>query len=170
MRGTTRLMVAAIGAVVVVACGAGGNGGSSTSKGAIKIGSNPPICTSAGQAAANGVKFGVDQRNASGGVDGYTISYQSFDDCRQGAYSADAGIENVQAMLGDSKFLGMIGPFNSAVAKAEIPVAAPQHYLMISPSNTNPCLTKEQLPPLPPCTFHASDLRSGNPNNYWRVV
>jgi branched-chain amino acid transport system substrate-binding protein len=41
---------------------------------------------------------------------------------------------------------------------------------MISPSNTNPCLTKEQQPPLPPCTYHAADLRNGNPNNYFRVV
>ena len=64
----------------------------------------------------------------------------------------------------------MIGPYNSAVAKAEIPIAAPQHFTMISPSNTNPCLTKEQLPPLPPCSYHAADLRNGNPNNYWRVV
>ncbi len=41
---------------------------------------------------------------------------------------------------------------------------------MVSPSNTNPCLTKEQLPPLPACSYHAADLRSGNANNYWRVV
>jgi branched-chain amino acid transport system substrate-binding protein len=73
-------------------------------------------------------------------------------------------------MLGDSKFLGMIGPYNSAVAKAEIPIAAPQHFTMISPANTNPCLTKEVQPPVPACTYHAADLRNGNPNNYWRVV
>ncbi|HEV2475827.1 MAG TPA: branched-chain amino acid ABC transporter substrate-binding protein [Candidatus Dormibacteraeota bacterium] len=118
----------------------------------------------------NGVQFAVNQRNAAGGVNGYTISFQGFDDCRQGAYSADAGVENVQSMMGDAKFLGMIGPFNSAVAKAEIPIAAPQHFTMVSPSNTNPCLTKEQLPPLPACSYHAADLRAGNPNNYFRVV
>jgi branched-chain amino acid transport system substrate-binding protein len=70
-------------------------------------------------------------------------------------------------MLGDSKFLGMIGPFNSAVAKAEIPLAAAQHFTMISPSNTSPCLTK--LAPTV-CNYDPATLRNGNPNNYWRVV
>lgn len=163
------LIVLSIGLLVAFACGGGGGGGG-TSKGTIKIGSDLPVCTTGGQSTANGVKFAVDQKNASGGVNGYTIVYQGFDDCRQGAYSADAGVENVQSMLGDPKFLGMIGPYNSAVAKAEIPIAAPQHFVMISPSNTNPCLTKEQQPPLPPCSYHAADLRNGNANNYWRVV
>jgi len=151
--------------VVAVACGGSGGGGGG-SKGTIKIGSDLPVCTTGGQSTANGIKFAVDQKNAAGGVNGYTISYQSFDDCRQGAYSADAGVENVQTMLGDSKFLGMIGPYNSAVAKAEIPIAAPQHFLMVSPSNTNPCLTKD----IAGCSYHPQDLRSGNANNYWRVV
>src|SRR5215831_14583362 len=166
---TRAMMVTAIAAALAVACGTSSGGGSG-SKGTIKIGSDLPVCTSAGQTTGNGVKFAVDQRNAAGGVNGYTIAYQSFDDCRQGAYSADAGVENVQSMLGDSKFLGMIGPYNSAVAKAEIPVSAPQHFTMISPSNTNPCLTKEVQPPLPACSYHAADLRNGNANNYWRVV
>jgi branched-chain amino acid transport system substrate-binding protein len=60
----------------------------------------------------------------------------------------------------------MIGPYNSAVAKAEIPISAPQHFVMISPSNTNPCLTKD----IAGCSYHPQDLRSGNANNYWRVV
>src|SRR5450759_5515757 len=128
---------------VAFACGGTTGGGSTASKGTIKIGSDLPVCTAGGQATANGVKFAVDQKNASGGVNGYTIAYQSFDDCRQAAYSAAAGVENVQSMLGDSKFLGMIGPYNSAVAQAEIPISAPQHFTMISPANTNPCLTKD---------------------------
>jgi branched-chain amino acid transport system substrate-binding protein len=116
-----------------------------------------------GLATQNGVQFAIQQK---GTIQGYTIQFQGFDDCRQGAYSADAGVENVQKMLGDSKFLGMIGPYNSAVAKAEIPIASPQHFTMISPSNTNPCLTKD----LPTCTYHPQDLRKSSPNNYWRVV
>jgi branched-chain amino acid transport system substrate-binding protein len=155
--------------VVAFACG-GGTSGGGTNKGTIKIGSDLPVCTTGGQSTANGVQFAVNKRNAAGGVNGYTISYQSFDDCVQAAYDAAKGVENVQTMLGDAKFLGMIGPYNSAVAKAEIPIAAPQHFTMISPSNTNPCLTKETAPPVPPCDYHAADLRAGNANNYWRVV
>jgi ABC-type branched-subunit amino acid transport system substrate-binding protein len=124
------------------------------------------VCTTGGQSTANGVKFAVDQKNKAGGVEGFTIAYTSFDDCRQGAYNADAGVANVRQMLDDSKYLGMVGPYNSAVAKAEIPIAAPKNFVMVSPSNTNPCLTKD----IAGCSYHPLDLRAGNPNNYWRVV
>ncbi len=160
-RGLVFLLVATF---VGFACGAGTSG--SGAKGTIKIGSDLPICTSGGLTTQNGLKFAIDQRNAAGGVEGYTIQFQGFDDCRQGAYNADAGVANVRAMLDDAKFLGMIGPFNSAVGKAEIPIAAPKHFVMISPSNTNPCLTKD----IAGCSYHPQDLRAGNPNNYWRVV
>src|SRR4030081_2739816 len=39
---------------------------------------------------------------------------------------------------------------------------------MISASNTNPCLTKNLG--APSCDYNPSDLRKGNPNNYFRVV
>ncbi len=157
------LVVLTLAALLAFACG-GGTG--STAKGTIKIGSDFPICTTGGLSTQNGVKFAIDQKNAAGGINGFTITFQGFDDCRQGSYSADAGVENVQTMLGDPKFLGMIGPYNSAVAKAEIPIAAPQHFTMISPANTNPCLTKD----IAGCAYHPQDLRSGNANNYFRVV
>jgi branched-chain amino acid transport system substrate-binding protein len=159
------LMVLTAAALVAFACGGstGGNG----SKGTIKIGSDFPVCTTGGQSTSNGVKFAVDQKNAAGGVQGYTIQYQSFDDCRQGAYNADAGVANVRSMLDDNAFLGMVGPYNSAVGKAEIPIAAPKNFVMISPANTNPCLTKDNAAG---CNGEATQLRAGNPNNYWRVV
>src|SRR5216684_3360633 len=78
LRGLGVLIVAAF---VAFACGGGGGG--TTSKGTIKIGSDLPVCTVGGQNTANGVKFAVDQKNSAGGVNGYTIAYQSFDDCRQ---------------------------------------------------------------------------------------
>ena len=159
------LIVLTAAILVAFACGGGGGGGTG-SKGTIKIGSDLPICTIGGLATQNGVQFAVNQRNAAGGVEGYTIQFQGFDDCRQGAYNADAGVDNVRKMLDDTKYLGMIGPYNSAVAKAEIPIAAPKNFVMISPANTNPCLTKD----IAGCAYHPQDLRAGNPNNYWRVV
>ena len=159
------LIVLTAATLVAFACGGGGGGGG-TNKGTIKIGSDLPVCTVGGQAVSNGVKFAISQKNSAGGVEGFTIAYQSFDDCRQGAYNADAGVANVRQMLDDNKYLGMIGPYNSAVAKAEIPIAAPKSFVMVSPSNTNPCLTKD----IAGCAYHPQDLRAGNPNNYWRVV
>src|SRR5438128_2175977 len=87
------LIVLTAATLVAFACGGGGGGG--TNKGTIKIGSDFPTCTVGGQAVSNGVKFAVDQKNTAGGVEGFTIQYQSFDDCRQGSYSADAGVDNV---------------------------------------------------------------------------
>jgi len=159
------LIVLTVATLIAFACG-GTTGGGGGSKGTIKIGSDLPVCTTGGQSTANGVKFAVDQKNAAGGVEGYTIAFQSFDDCRQGAYNADAGVDNVRKMLDDNAYLGMVGPYNSAVAKAEIPIAAPKSFVMVSPSNTNPCLTKD----IAGCSYHPQDLRAGNPNNYWRVV
>src|SRR5206468_4054802 len=159
------LVVLTVATMVAFACGGGGGGGGAN-KGTIKIGSDLPVCTTGGQSTANGIKFAVDQKNKAGGVEGFTIAYQSFDDCRQGAYNADAGVANVRQMLDDSKYLGMVGPYNSAVAKAEIPIAAPKNFVMVSPSNTNPCLTKD----IAGCSYHPQDLRAGNPNTYWRVV
>jgi len=153
-----------VAATVAFACGGGGGGG--TNKGTIKIGSDFPTCTVGGKATENGVKFAVDLKNTAGGVEGFTIAFQGFDDCRQGSYNADAGVDNVRKMLDDSAFLGMVGPYNSAVAKAEIPIAAPKNFVMISPANTNWCLTKD----LPGCPYHPQDLRGSYPNNYWRVV
>src|SRR5438128_9649469 len=160
------LIVLTTATLVAFACGGTTGGGGGASKGTIKIGSDLPVCTIGGQAVSNGVQFAVNQKNAAGGVEGYTIEFQSFDDCRQGAYNADAGVDNVRKMLDDNAYLGMVGPYNSAVAKAEIPIAAPKSFVMVSPSNTNPCLTKD----IAGCSYHPQDLRAGNPNNYWRVV
>ena len=161
------LVVLTVATMVAFACG-GTTGGGGGNKGTIKIGSDFPVCTTGGQSTSNGVKFAVDQKNAAGGVEGFNIAYTSFDDCRQGSYNADAGVANVRQMLDDTAYMGMIGPYNSAVAKAEIPIAAPKNFVMISPANTNPCLTKD----IPSCTtaYHPQDLRGTNPNNYWRVV
>ena len=37
----------------------------------------------------------------------------------------------------------MVGPFNSSVAKAQIPITKLAPLAQISPANTNPCLTKD---------------------------
>jgi branched-chain amino acid transport system substrate-binding protein len=153
-----------VAALVAFACG--GPSSSGGTKGTIKIGSDLPVCTSGGLATQNGVQYAIQLKNQAGGIQGYTIQFQGFDDCRQGKYSQDAGVENVQKMLGDNKFLGMIGPYNSAVAEAEIPIANAQHFVMISPSNTRECLTAD----FSYCKIHPAELRKSGPNNYWRVV
>jgi ABC-type branched-subunit amino acid transport system substrate-binding protein len=60
----------------------------------------------------------------------------------------------------------MIGPLNSDVAGAEIPVASVAHLAMVSPGASNECLTKA----LAGCLVAPKDLRMGQPNDFFRVV
>jgi branched-chain amino acid transport system substrate-binding protein len=158
-------------ALAAFACGGTtGGGGGTGNKGTFKVGVDLPesgAAASSGLPTLHGVELAVKQANDNGGIEGFKVEVDNHDDAVSGSYNEAKGVQNVQAMLADTAVLGMVGPFNSAVAKAEIPVAAAQHFTMISPSNTNPCLTKD----LDTCKdYHPQDLRKGNPNNYFRVV
>jgi len=134
-----------------------------SSKGTIRIAVNLTVLGSdGGRTALNGVKFAVQR--AAKRIDGWNLALDIYDDTRQGAANADVGVENIRNMIrgGD---VGMIGPYASSIAKAEIPIAAGAHLAVISPSNSHPCLTKN----VPGCADPAS-LRNGNPNDYFRVV
>ncbi|TME89144.1 MAG: hypothetical protein E6I43_01130, partial [Chloroflexi bacterium] len=86
-----------------------------------------------------------------------------------------------QQFVNDSKVLGIVGPFNSSVARAEIPISNRAHLAQISPANTNQCLTKNIYIPT---TLGApkditckdagilapADLRPTGINNYFRVA
>jgi branched-chain amino acid transport system substrate-binding protein len=156
------------------ACGGGGGGGGGTggNKGTITIGVEMPLSGtegSQGQPILKGVRFAVSQ--AGGSVNGFTLAVKDFDDAVNGTHDPQKGAQNVTSMIGDSSILGFVGPLNSSVAKAEIPIAADAHLAMISPANTNPCLTKtaEALTNAD-CAGLAAQLRKGNPNPYFRTV
>lgn len=63
--------------------------------------------------------------------------------------------------------IAVIGPYNSSVAQKEIPVAAKNHILLLSPSNTAPCLTKPDLS-VPDCSYDQIHPQ-GFPNTYARL-
>jgi branched-chain amino acid transport system substrate-binding protein len=161
-----RPVAAGAGAILaLVACGSTGGGGGGT-KGTIEIGVEMPLSgtdASQGQPILNGVQLAVQNHST---VNGYKIQVKSFDDSVQGTHDPAKGAQNVQAMVGDSKVLGMVGPLNSNVAKAEIPIASDANLVMVSPGNTNECLTRDDLD----CNGEATQLRKGNPNSYFRLV
>jgi len=76
----------------------------------------------------------------------------------------------VQQMISDSKLLGFVGPFNSGVAAAEIPVANNAPLAMISPSNTNECLTLAFDYCQKYAGYTAAALRPTGKNNYFRIA
>lgn len=161
------LVVAAGVLLGAVACGGSSSGGSSTAnKGTITIGVDAPLSgtdASQGQPIANGVQLAAQQ---AGSVKGYTIQVKTFDDSVQGTHDPQKGAQNMQAMAGDSTILGVIGPLNSNVGKAMIPIAAQNTLTLISPANTNECLTRDDLG----CAGAASQLRNGKPNPYFRIT
>lgn len=134
----------AVGATLVVGLNGCGGGSTSVNK-ALKIATEFPV--SGGDApdtipAQNGVDLAV-QQNANLGS-GYTLSFVHKDD--EGSNGADPsiGASNVQALIDDSSVMGIVGPFNSGVAAAEIPKVEAAGIVEISPTNTNPGLTIQQ--------------------------
>jgi branched-chain amino acid transport system substrate-binding protein len=167
-------------ALVAAACGGGGTGAATTAPaattaaattaaaaaGEIIIASDLPTSgadASSGLPAQNGAAFAVAQTPTYKGI---KITFKPFDDAVNGVHDPQKGAQNVQQMLSDPKVLAMVGPFNSNVARAEIPIANQGQLAMMSPSNTNECLT--QL--FPYCDPKPAALRPTGKNNYFRIA
>src|SRR5947208_7693503 len=136
---------------LLAACGSGTTGSSSSSTPAAgstinKVATDLPVSgkdESGGKPAENGAHLAVDQANANKTIPGYTLQFVPKDDVGpSGAHDAAVGKSNVTALISDALVAGIVGPFNSGVAEAEMPIANQAPIALISPSNTNPCLTK----------------------------
>lgn len=172
MRGLSfrTLGIVATAALFAFACGGNNSGGGNANKGTIKIGVDLPESgseASDGIPTLHGIEFAVSQ---AGSVDGYTLAVDNHDDAPAGQHDPNVGASNVRTMIADPSVLGMVGPFNSNVAKVEIPIANQASLAMISPSNTNPCLTKDITACSAPGGYHPADLRPSGTNNYFRVA
>jgi len=109
----------------------------------------------------NGVKLAV--KLAGGTAGGYAIEIPQsaiYDDALNGAHDAQTGANNMGKIVSDKAAIAVIGPLNSSVAKAQIPISNEGGLLQCSPANTNPDLTKGDP---------AKQLRK-KANNYIRVV
>ncbi|HLZ81235.1 MAG TPA: branched-chain amino acid ABC transporter substrate-binding protein [Ktedonobacteraceae bacterium] len=163
---------------ILVACGSGASTGSSTPTGGsttIKVATDLPVSgkdESGGKPAENGAHLAVDQANANKTIPGYTLQFVPKDDVGpSGAHDPAVGKANVTALIGDALVAGIVGPFNSGVAKAEMPIANQAPIALISPSNTNPCLT--QNTPASGCTGsndQLSVLRPTGQVTYFRIA
>jgi len=128
------------------ACGTGT--GTTTTGGdvIIKIASDLPVtgaAASAGKPAENGAHMAIDEANASNFLPGYKFEFVPKDDVGASSNAEPAvGAANIAALIDDAEVVGVVGPFNSAVAKAEMPIANKAPLALISPSNTNTCLTQ----------------------------
>ncbi len=171
------LAVALVAGLVFVGACRGG-----TPAKVIRIGVELPLSGSEGQVgrtALNGVQFFVDQHPTIGG---FTVQVVAQDDAVGGVDDPGQGTHNVSTLAADPLVMGVIGPFNSNVARREIPVANDAHLAMISPAVSSRCLTKEPFLPAGLSRTHAEitckavglptpvELRPTGTNNFFRLV
>lgn len=163
---TRGLFVAvALSSLGLVACGAnGGSGGKE-----IKIATDLPV---SGTDAAVGLptQYGADlavQQNKDLG-NGYTLSIVHKNDEGTSGPDPSVGAANIQSLVTDASVMGIVGPFNSGVAKQEIGIANGSGIVLMSPTNTNPGLTKKEFADANGINF---DLLhpAGKPEYYFRL-
>ena len=147
----------------------GGGGALASCKGTITVASDFPTSgsdASDGVPTANGAKLAVDQANVHRVFGGCLVKYTPLDDASLalGKHDPQKGAQNMTALVG-SGAVGVVGPFNSSVAKAEMPIANQAGLVLISPSNTNPGLTIPNADP----DIDAASLRPTGRVTYFRT-
>ena len=153
------LALLAVGALAASACS------SSSATAATKVvtlGVDLPLSgaeTPNGQPTLQGVQLAVKENP----VPGYTINVVAKDDALNGKHDPQTGATNIGQLVNDPTVFAVVGPFNSNVAQAEIPVSNAAGLIQCSPANTNPSLTKGDA---------ALALRATNPTKiaYVRVA
>ena len=167
---------------ILAACGSGTTGGGNTPTAVtgsttIKIATDLPVSgadESSGKPAEDGAHLAVNQANANHTIPGYTLVFDPQDDVGpSGTHDPTTGARNVTALVGDALVVGVVGPFNSSVAKAEMPITNAAPLAQISPANTNPCLTKGPSDDPADCSGANNlipTLRPSGSVNYFRIA
>jgi branched-chain amino acid transport system substrate-binding protein len=144
----------------------------------IRIGVDLPLSGAQARAATpalNGIRFYVREHPS---IDGYDVSLRTANDMAD----PNLGAANVRAFLTDPRLVAMLGPFDAAVARQEIPVANAAGLAMVTPATSNPCLTRDVFTPArlnparTPITCREAGLPSGSElrpektNNFFRLT
>ena len=147
----------AAAAIVVTACG-GSTGGNK----ALKIGITLPLSGSS-LASAGPARDGALLAIKEFKLDGYTVEASILDHAVNGTHDPQQGAKDMTSFVADASVVGVVGPFNSSVAKVQIPISNEAGLFQCSPANTNPDLTKGAA---------GLELRAKNPEkiNYVRVA
>ncbi len=143
----TRATLAVCCAMTLASCGQGNTGSAGAAGGGnvIRIGVDLPLSgadASIGQSTLNGVTLAVEEANAKVLPNGLKFEVNALDDAVQGVHSPQQGVANVRTLISEPNVLAMIGPYNSNVGKAEIPITNAAGLVQISPATTTDSLTK----------------------------
>jgi branched-chain amino acid transport system substrate-binding protein len=161
------------------ACSSAENAGSTART--IKIAVDLPLMGSEGRAGMttlNGVRFFVHRHPT---LDGFNVAVDARDYGTGATGDSSRSVQNLQGFIADPQVVAMIGPLDSGVARAQIPIANLAHLAMVSPTTSSRCLTKEPFLPaaLNPSRSAISckvaglpspgELRPTGVNNYFRL-
>ena len=185
-----RLMpvIGAVALTMLAACGtssssssSGGGGSSSTGSGGaadlsgcsgtITVASDLPTSggdASIGGGTEKGVKLAVDQANKNKLFGGCSIQYIAKDDASaaKGKHDPAQGAQNLTELVANKAVVGVVGPFNSGVAVAELPISNTAGLAQISPSNTDPGLTIAGSDP----DINTASLQPSGSITYYRII
>ena len=171
---------AAAALILLASCSLPGLGGSPAA--VVKIGVDLPLSGDEGRVgtpALNGVRFYVQQHPT---LDGFTVSLVVKNDSSSGGAEPALGAADVQGLASDPQVMAVIGPLDSSVARAEIPVANQASMALVSPATSSPCLTRSDYLPAALDPAHvavsckvaglpsAAELRPSGVNNYFRLA
>ncbi len=134
-------------------------GAQSGSKPVVKIGVLAPLdagLTEFGQGIRNSVQVAVDQANKHNRIPGFEIELVAVNDSSDPATGAAAA----ETLAADPDVVGVVGPYNSGVAEAALPVLNAANLALVSPSNTLSSLTLGPDPANPVRPY----------DNYFRMV
>ncbi|HHV78144.1 MAG TPA: branched-chain amino acid ABC transporter substrate-binding protein [Firmicutes bacterium] len=117
-------------------------GCSNSGRKSIKIGAAGPFTgelSKIGLDSLNAIKMAVEECNQSGGIDGKTVEVVVGDDAGDPA----KGKIVADKFVADPDVLGVVGPMNSSVIAAALPVYEKAGLVIISQSGTTPELTEK---------------------------
>lgn len=162
--------LAALGALAACGTSGGGGGTSSGCSGTVTVATELPTSgsdASDGVPTRQGAELAVSQANDNHLLGGCTITLTSKDDASValGKHDPQQGAANMTALAGNQAVVGVVGPFNSSVCAAEMPIANQADLAQISPSCTNPGLT---IPGSNP-SINTASLRPSGKITFFRV-
>ena len=167
LRAVTRASFAAVivAGLSLTACG---TGGSSANKN-IVLGTLLPVSgTDAGVGLPTqyGVDLAVSQNADLGNGYKLTVEHKNY----EGSAGPDTsiGASAAHQLVDDTNVVAAVGPFNSGIAKVAIPIINAATLTMISPTNTNPGLTKPQYADANGINFTLLHP-TGKPDAYFRT-
>lgn len=125
----------------------------------------------AGQAAEHGAQLAVQEANRGTLVPGVTFSIVARSDTdAAGAPSGAAGASQIKGLIGNGRVAGIVAPFDTGTALAELPLANRAPLATVSPSASDTCLT---ITAALGCTGSAAELATVQPTGrttFFRIV